>query len=148
MKNEDRFQFLQMIQGIITRMAECSLKMKEWFVAISSAIIAAYVATDKPAMLFAISVSSVIFWILDSNYLRNERIFRAMYKDNCKMSEPLDSFDMDTSKYKKVKKCRKRDAFFYSWSTIIPYGFLFLASLAIGIIFMSCNIHILPVSAA
>lgn len=148
MKNEDRFQFLQMIQAIIARMAECSLKMKEWFITIVCAIAVAYVATDKPAMLFAISIASVLFWILDSNYLRNEKIFRAMYKDNCIMSKPIDSFEMNIVEYKRVKGCRKRDAFFFSWSTIVLYGSLFLVSAAVGIVFMVCNIKILPTSAS
>lgn len=147
MKNEDRFQFLQMIQGVITRMAECSLKMKEWFITITCAIVAAYVATNKPAMLFAISIAAVLFYILDSNYLRNEKIFRAMYKDNCNLNVPIDSFEMNISQYKRVEGCRKRDAFF-SWSTIILYGLLFLVSLAVGIVFMTCNIQILPTSAS
>lgn len=146
MNNENRFQFLQMIQAVINRMEECSLKIKEWFITIVCAIIVAYVATDKPAMLFGISIASILFWILDSNYLRNEKIFRAMYKDNCIMSKPIDSLGMDIAKYKRSKGCRKRDAFFFSWSTIVLYGSLFLASAVVGIVFMVYNIQILPTS--
>lgn len=83
----DREYYLNMIQDIIKRMAENSFAMKNWCIAISSALfgINTWKAEDWKAYLL-ILIPIIMFWYLDAYYLRQERLFRGVYDRVRKMS--------------------------------------------------------------
>ena len=82
MKNEKHLEFLQ---NNISRMNQCSFKMKGWGVTIVSALIALYAATisdtndGNKSFIFIAIAPTVLFWVLDSLYLAKERKFVKMY---------------------------------------------------------------------
>ncbi len=76
---ENRLKHLEMIQGIITRMASNSFVLKGWAVTLVVGIVAlAGKDTDK-AYFFIIYLPIIVFWGLDSYYLLKERQFRGLY---------------------------------------------------------------------
>lgn len=76
---DKRISYLQLIQGVITRMASNSFKLKGWAVTLVAGI---FVLAEKEAdrVFFLVAYIPVIaFWFLDSYYLLQERLYRALY---------------------------------------------------------------------
>ncbi len=81
---------IDLVQGVITRMAQNSFQIKTWFLAGISAIAAfgndsliASVANDERiAVILTIFLIIIIFtfWYLDSFFLSTERHYRELYK--------------------------------------------------------------------
>lgn len=79
MGNENKLKHLEMIQGIINRMASNSFALKGWAVTLVAGIFAlASKETDKIYFLIAYAPIA-FFWFLDSFYLLQERLFRSLY---------------------------------------------------------------------
>lgn len=72
---------LELIQGIISRMAQNSFQLKGWTVTLIAALfaLAARDADDKYIILAYFP--AIVFWILDSYYLSQERYFRYLYDE-------------------------------------------------------------------
>lgn len=75
----DSIKHLDYIQNAISRMADASFKIKGLAITIVSAFIGIYVKTINVNFLWALIFPIVLFWILDSYYLQQERKFRAIY---------------------------------------------------------------------
>ncbi len=70
---------LEFIQGVINRMCQNSFLIKGWTVTLVSALFA-LAANDTNQIFVVIAYfPTIIFWILDSYYLYQERIFRKLY---------------------------------------------------------------------
>lgn len=76
---EDQRLHLQFIQGNITRMNSNSTSMKEWMVAIVSALLAIYASSNVAAFIWVAIAPVVIFWVFDTYYLWIERKYRILY---------------------------------------------------------------------
>lgn len=82
-----KIQHLQMIQGIISRMAGNSFLLKGWAVTLIAGIFALS-SNDTDQRYFLVAyIPILIFWGLDSYYLCQERRYRKLYdlvrsKDN------------------------------------------------------------------
>ena len=78
---------LEFIQSNIARMNQCSFQMKGWMVTIVSALLALFAASKGTQQagnviyLFIAIVPTIIFWLLDSYYLQQERKFRGIYNN-------------------------------------------------------------------
>jgi len=96
-KNEDKVKHLEMIQGVISRMAGNSFLLKGWAVLLVSALFALAAKDTQILFIFLAYFPAFTFWILDGYYLRQERLFRALYDKVRAMSEPDIDFSMDTS---------------------------------------------------
>ena len=98
MGNENKLKHLEMIQGIINRMASNSFALKGWAVTLVAGIFAlASKDTDKIYFLIAY-VPIVVFWFLDSYYLLQERLFRSLYGKVRQLPENEIDFDMNTKR--------------------------------------------------
>lgn len=82
MKNEKHLEFLQ---NNISRMNQCSFKVKSWMITIVAAFLALYSSTvsdnggGNRLYIFASVIPVFLFWILDSFYLSRERRFVFVY---------------------------------------------------------------------
>ncbi len=77
---EKKQKHLEFLQGIITRMANCSFLLKGWSVILVAALLALTAATKEKVAFIAISfVPVIVFWLLDAYYLWQERLFRDVY---------------------------------------------------------------------
>ena len=76
---EDKRKHLELVQGVINRMAGNSFMLKGWAVTLVAGIFAlAGKDTDKLYFLVAY-VPIIIFWGLDAYYLLQERLYRSLY---------------------------------------------------------------------
>jgi hypothetical protein len=79
MVNDTKIKHLEIVQAIINRMASNSFMLKGWAVTLVVGIFA-LAAKDSSQIFFLIAyVPIVMFWFLDSYYLRLERQYRALY---------------------------------------------------------------------
>lgn len=99
--DEKLIKHLEMIQGVVNRLAGNSFAMKGWSVTLVSALVA--IAVDKGDGGFALAglLPALLFWILDGYFLWQERLFRQLFEAVRlgRRNKPEDFFTMDTSPY-------------------------------------------------
>lgn len=94
---EAKIQHLQMIQGIINRMAGNSFLLKGWAVTLVAGIFALS-SNDTDKLYFLIAyIPILVFWGLDAYYLRQERLYRGLYDLVRDKNEQEIDFSMNTS---------------------------------------------------
>ena len=75
----DRATYLELIQGVISRMAGNSFLLKGWSVTLAAALLAV-AANEARARFSAVALlPAFAFWGLDAYYLRQERLFRCLF---------------------------------------------------------------------
>lgn len=92
--NEERIRYLEIIQNIIDRMARCSFHLKEWTIAVESALLALFASIKRPMVLLIGIIPALLFWILDSYYLQQERGFRNLYNANININKPINLYEI------------------------------------------------------
>ena len=70
---------LEIMQGVISRMANNSRSCKVWCVTLVAAILFLSSRSDEPNQILTALAPAVLFWFLDSYYLSLERAFRGSY---------------------------------------------------------------------
>ncbi len=70
---------LQILQGVIQRMATNSTSCKAWCITIVSAILVLIADKNKPELAWLALLPSFLFFALDAYYLAMEKAFRASY---------------------------------------------------------------------
>ena len=70
---------VEIMQGVITRMAENSRSCKVWCVTLVAAVLVLVARTDTPEYVLIALIPAVPFLILDTYYLALERAFRGSY---------------------------------------------------------------------
>jgi hypothetical protein len=97
-ENENKIKHLEFIQLTITRMGVNSFLLKGWTVTIVAALFAFAANNAQNFRLTVISgVATVIFWLLDSYFLKQERLFRNLY-DEVRLKRAADiDFSMSTA---------------------------------------------------
>ena len=71
--------YLQILQGVIQRMAENSRSCKVWCVTLVSAVLVLVARTGEANHALIALAPAVLFLVLDSYYLGLERAFRSSY---------------------------------------------------------------------
>lgn len=93
---EDKRKHLDLIQGVINRMASNSFLFKGWSITIIAGV-AAFAAKEVSIILMVIPlVSTLLFWGVDSYYLTQERLFRGLYEKVIKLSPSGINYEMKT----------------------------------------------------
>ena len=100
---------LEMIQGVINRMAHNSFLAKGWSMTLLAAGVIFISRTEIPPdwILLAFVVPVFGFWLLDAYFLWHERMFRKLY-DEIRQRETT-SFSMDLTKHKGKRKRRLKN---------------------------------------
>lgn len=81
---------LQMIQDVITRMANNSFLLKGWAVTLVAGLFALGAASQGASWLGFVALGPPLaFWFLDAYYLQQERLFRKVYDKVRTSSEDL-----------------------------------------------------------
>ena len=91
---DSKVAHLQMIQGVIARMASNSFLLKRWSVTLVAALFALAAANANVLFVYLACFPTFMFWALDAYFLRQERLFRRLY-DEVRGTELVD-FSMDT----------------------------------------------------
>ena len=73
---------IDLIQNCINRMADCSFKIKGWFITIISVVLALLFGQkcDTKIIILFIFVITGIFWYLDGFFLQQETFYRWKYE--------------------------------------------------------------------
>lgn len=94
---ENKIKHLELIQGVINRMAGNSFALKSWAVTLVAGIFAlASKDADKSYFLVAY-IPITVFWGLDSYYLLQERLYRSLYEKVRFLPEDKIDFSMKAS---------------------------------------------------
>ncbi len=70
---------LELIQGVVDRLANNSFAFKTWAIVLVAAVFAFAAGDGNPIFLLIALIPALAFWGLDAYYLRQERLFRALY---------------------------------------------------------------------
>ena len=95
--SENKVKHLEMIQGVINRLSTNSFLLKGWSVLLVSALVALGAKDSNPHFVLLAYFPAFIFWALDGYFLRQERLFRALYDKVRAADEAKVDFSMDTS---------------------------------------------------
>lgn len=97
MDMENKIRHLELIQGVINRMAGNSFALKGWAVTLVAGIFAlSSKDADKRYFLVAY-IPIIVFWGLDSYYLLQEKLYRSLYDRVRLTAEDKIDFSMDAS---------------------------------------------------
>ncbi len=81
-----KIEYLKMIQGVISRMANNSLKLKGWTVAVLVSVLSFNRDSDSRMLLLSI-IPVFSFWLYDAYYFMMERQYRMLYNDAINKNE-------------------------------------------------------------
>jgi len=130
---------IDLIQGVINRMANNSFMLKGWLISLIAVVLA--LSKDSLFSCNAIFVCSIlcfpilIFWYLDAFFLHREKCYRALYewviKNRMSINENI--YSLDFRPYQKQVKSQFRIMFS---QTIFPFYGLSFIILIIIILFL------------
>ncbi|MEN6576132.1 MAG: hypothetical protein ABFD90_07300 [Phycisphaerales bacterium] len=103
-----REKHLELLQGVINRMAGNSFQLKGWSVVLVSALFALAANDMRVHFVFVAYFPALAFWVLDGYFLRQERMYRKLY-DEVREAKGDPDFSLDASGY-----AEKVD----SWATV------------------------------
>ena len=89
-----KIKHLEFIQETIKRMVGNSFLLRGWSVTLIIAIVTLAHQSDKPIYFVFAFLINIIFWLLDSYYLLQEKKFRCLYNEVRKKDEALVDFSM------------------------------------------------------
>lgn len=132
---EDKRKHLELVQGVINRMASNSFMLKGWAVTLVAGIFAlAGKDTDKLYFLVAY-VPIIIFWGLDAYYLLQERLYRSLYDKVRQMEKDKIDFSLKATTQEFNNKRNRYDNCLFSVTEL--WFYLPLAIVCTGIIIVT-----------
>ena len=99
-----KISHLQMIQGVINRLAGNSFVIKGWSITVMAAMIALLARGAERRYILFVLVPVLFFWALDAVFLQHERRFKGLYNHTRLLAEDKIDFVMDTSPFRKENK--------------------------------------------
>lgn len=129
---EDKCKHLELVQGVINRMASNSFMLKGWAVTLVAGIFAlAGKDTDKLYFLVAYA-PIIIFWGLDAYYLLQERLYRSLYDKVRQTDKDKIDFSLKATAQEFNSKKNRYDSCLFSGTEL--WFYLPLAIVCTGII--------------
>ncbi|MEP7341427.1 MAG: hypothetical protein ABI977_27095 [Acidobacteriota bacterium] len=123
-KSAGQIKHLEMLQAVITRMANNSFLIKGWCITLVSALLA-LAAKDVKGMVFVAYLPVLMFWWLDAFFLRQERLFRKLFDQVREDDRAETDFSMNTQPVDHLVASRAKVAMSQTLSWF--YGSLFIA---------------------
>ena len=101
---ESKLKHLEMIQGVINRMASNSFLIKGWSVVLVSALFALSAGGAGRLLVYLAYFPGLAFWALDGYFLMQESLYRELY-DQVRQTQDSDiDFSMRTRQPEKLAK--------------------------------------------
>jgi hypothetical protein len=137
--SDDNRKHFDYLQAIITRMNTNSFMIKGWTVTIVSALLALAASTKNTLYLQIAYFPVLMFWILDSFYLTQERKFRILYQEATTDPSKVAAYSLKTDivSVNKDKSTKYFNVFFSP--TILPFYLLLVIIIAACICFSQKN---------
>src|SRR5277367_963871 len=111
MNLDAKIAHLGFIQGVITRMGSNSFLLKSWSLTLVTALFALSSKDADPRFVELAFLPVIFFWLLDTFFLHQERLFRKLYQEVAADRVPAEGFSMDTSSVRKDVPSSIRVAF-------------------------------------
>jgi len=108
---EGKIAHLGFIQAIITRMATHSFIVKGWSITVAAGLFAVAAGNSNATIAILAFFPAIMFWVLDTFFLLQERLFRELYRAVSQGDSSIAEFSMDTSPFKKVVSSGPQIAF-------------------------------------
>jgi hypothetical protein len=89
--NSGRLKHLEMIQAIISRMAGNSFLIKGWSLTLLAAILTLALKDRIYSIILIAFIPVCMFWLLDSFFLRQERMYRNLWDVKRKEAQHLET---------------------------------------------------------
>lgn len=129
---DQKLTHLQLIQGVINRLAQNSFLLKGWSVVLVAALFAFAAKDSRLIFMYLAYFPAIAFWALDGFYLWQERLYRNLYDTVRQLQPDKINFSMDTSAFK--ANTPWADAFF-SKTLLWFHGTLVLTIAAVMLFF-------------
>lgn len=123
---EAKYKHLEFIQGVVSRLASNSFRMKGWSVVLVAALLAVLARQGRIEFAPIGFVPVLVFWGLDGYFLWQERLFRALYDHVRRLSEADIDFSMNVGPFRQGRAQTWLGATF-SRTLVFFYGALTLA---------------------
>jgi hypothetical protein len=131
---ELRIKELEMVQAIITRLAGYGAVIKNWCITVTTGVCGFAISQHKPAVILLAFLPIIVFSILDAEYLRAERRYRAVF--NRLRSEDwndMPTFDLRAAAASPIEFANA----YGSWSIL---SFYLPIALGVAIMFLVANL--------
>ena len=136
---ERKLKHLEMLQNIISRMANNSFLLKGWTVTLVVGLLAfANVKEMEPKFMILALLPTISFWILDGFFLHQEWLFRALYNYTATLDEDNIDFLMNPNSFN-TKERSWKNAIFSKTLRLFYLPILFVVIIAIAISFMDSD---------
>lgn len=139
--SDDDRKHLDYLQGVISRLAGNQFLFKGWAITVAAALLG-YAATNRNAAVAGIAVVVTgVFAGLDAYFLRQERLFRHVWKDAIARPRVIAPFDLNPSRHssevtylkaQRDENGNRRPGVLFSPPIKFLYGTLVVVSFLIG----------------
>ena len=126
---EQKIKHLEMVQSVVSRMANNSFVIKGWCVTLVAALFALGSGSGNTEYVFLAYFPAIMFWILDAYFLWQERLYRKLYEKVRLTDERLIDFSLNTQTVKNNVSSWQKTSF--STTLLIFYGTLIIAILIV-----------------
>ncbi|MTQ41958.1 MULTISPECIES: hypothetical protein [unclassified Streptococcus] len=128
---ESKLKHIDIVQSTISRMAQNSFAIKGWTITILVGLFVFLQNDEFRNNIFIYLIPIIFFWLLDSYYLWQERLFRKLYNDIIDNVTEESDLSMNVTQYKNIVK-------FYSSLFSVSEIVIYLPLLLI-VLLLSCN---------
>ena len=132
---ESKLKHLEMIQSVINRMANNSFYIKGWCVTLVAAVLGLFSKDMNKRLIVIVYFPIIMFWILDSYFLYQEKLFRHLYNDVRSLDNTTIDFSMNVGEVGE-NKINWIDSFFSS-TMLLFYGLMALIALLAIVLFLN-----------
>ena len=130
--DEKSIKHLELVQGVINRIANNSFFLKGWTITLTAALFTLAAKDSNRTFAILALFPALAFWGLDAYYLRMERRFRRLYEKICSSNtgSPVPPFSMA------INNCNNVDSWFltlFSPTIVYVHGIVIALILAVTI---------------
>lgn len=97
--DEDSRKHIDLIQGVINRLAGNSFAIKAWAIGLIAVLGGLATKDADPRLASALVFPALCFWGLDAYYLRQERLYRKLYENVVKNDGTVARYSLNASDY-------------------------------------------------
>ncbi len=143
--HDQQVKHLEMIQGVVARLGSNAFLIKGWAITVTGAFVAFAVDRDQWELAAASVVPTLLFWLLDTSFLRNERLFRHLFARVAKGEEKpffmgatskpyVNQVKADARLDKSKEDVSSRFRTFWRETLILFYGAVILIALVVAFV--------------
>ena len=126
-----KLKHLELVQGIVSRLATNSFRLKGWTVLLLTAVAVLLVREGRTELVPVVLGPTLVFWGLDGYFLWQERLFRSLYAHVSQLEEHEIDFSMDVDPFKSLPGRTWLSATFSKTLTVF-YGALAAVAFGLG----------------